>query len=297
MFPRVLGERHRGWLEPWLQKRMMSDQCVALLAMSQYALRQFRLQNRNSPTREGLERKMEVRYPSVPLRITEPKKLSDDRLKLIFVGVAFMHKGGPALLRAHSRLKKAGVPVETTIVSSLRWSEDDFIGPPSAEYVNQQTAQLAQEGIVHYPGLPNAEVLRLMEGADFFIFPTLHDTFGYAPVEALSCATPVLASNTCAQPEIVSDGRCGFLLPFENDEQLGKWTWCNRKLEPGYLDVYEATVERLSVAITERLMACWESRDGYEAMSAAAIEQVRSRFSREQARHRLEQLYELCRKK
>jgi glycosyltransferase involved in cell wall biosynthesis len=201
------------------------------------------------------------------------------------------------LLRAHSRLKKQGVPVETTIVSSLRWKENDYVGPPSADYVRQETARLDQEGVIHHAGLPNADVLRLMEAADYFVFPTIHDTFGFAPLEALACATPVLATNTCAQPEIVSDGRCGYLLPFENDEETGRWTWNHRNDEPGYLEAYDETIARLGEAIAERLMACWEARPGYEALSAGAIEQVQTRFSREDARNRLEVLYELCRQK
>jgi glycosyltransferase involved in cell wall biosynthesis len=266
-----------------------------LLAWSQYALRQFRWQNRNFAGLKKLETKTEVLYPAVPLRRTAPKKPSS-RLKLLFVGSDFMRKGGPALLRAHSRLRKQGVPVETTVVSSLRWKVDDYIGPPSAEYVRQETARLAQEGVVHYPGLPNADVLRLMEEADYFIFPTFHDTFGFAPLEALSCATPVLATDTCAQPEIVADGRCGYLLPFENDKKVGKWKWIYRNREPDYLGAYDAAVECLGEAIAERMTACWGSRGDYEAMSAAAIEQVRSRFDQEKARRRLEQLYELCRR-
>ncbi len=292
--PRVPEDRYLGWLEAWLQKRLLSEQCVSLLAWSQYALRQFRWQNRNFTGLKELEAKTDVLYPTVPLRHSEPKKPSG-RLKLLFVGADFMRKGGPALLRAHSRLQKRGLPVETVIVSSLRWNPDDYIGPPSEEYVRQETARLDQEGVVHYHSLPNADVLRLMAEADYFVFPTFHDTFGFAPLEALSCATPVLATDTCAQPEIVADGQCGYLLPFENEANIGKWKWIYRNREPGYLEAYDAAIERLSEAIAETLAMCWETPGRYEAMSAAAIAQVRSRFDQGQARARLEQLYERCR--
>ena len=292
--PRVPEDRYIGWLEAKLQRKLLSRQCVALVAMSEYARRQFRWQNRNFKDREKLEAKMQVIPPSVSLRRSTPKKPSG-KLKLIFVGADFMRKGGPALLRAHEQLKKHGLPVETTMVSSLRWAPDDYIGPASEEYMRQETARLAQNGVIHHPELPNDEVLNLVEQADYFVFPTFHDTFGYAPLEALSCGTPAIVTNTCAQPEIVEDGRCGFLLPFENDPNVGKWSWIYRNHEPGYLDAYEEAIQRLSVAITETLIKCWEASSNYEAMSAAALERVHARFEKQAARDKLEQLYELCR--
>lgn len=294
--PRVPEDRYIGWLERRLRRMLLSPRCVRIIAMSDYAVRQFRWQNREHPeARAALEAKMEVLRPAVPLRRERPKTMSRDKLRLIIVGADFMRKGGPALLRAHERLRARGVPVETTVVSTLRWSPKDYIGPASAEYVTRELARVRQEGVVHHNGLPNAEAMRLVEEADFFVFPTLHDTFGYAPVEALSCATPVLASNTAAQPEIVDDSVNGWLLPFENDEQVGKWRWIYRNAEPGYLDAYEHAIATMSEVIAERLQAAWESRGGYEAMSAAAIAKVRTSFDRDAARERLEQLYELCR--
>ncbi|MCW3029094.1 MAG: hypothetical protein JWN81_2305, partial [Solirubrobacterales bacterium] len=50
--------------------------------------------------------------------------------------------------------------------------------PPSPELVRREHARIGQEGIVHLQNAPNGEVYRLMEEADFFIFPTLHDIFG-----------------------------------------------------------------------------------------------------------------------
>jgi glycosyltransferase involved in cell wall biosynthesis len=200
-------------------------------------------------------------------------------------------------MRAHERLRRAGVPVETTFVTSLRFDEHDYFGPPSRELMERETAKLAStEGVTHHRLLPNAEVLRLMEAADFFVFPTFQDTFGFAPVEALAHATPVLATNTCAQPEIVEHGVNGWLLPFENEEQVGKWKWLYRTKEPGYVEAYETAIERIADALVEHLHGAFDGHPSeYEAMSAAAIGQVQTRFDAVAARDRLEQLYELLR--
>lgn len=294
--PRVPEDRYIGWLERYLQKRLLSDRCRALVAISHFGLRQFRWQNRNNPDREKLEAKMHLIYPAMRLRRETPKQKSAT-LRLLFVAHHFMLKGGPALIRAHERLRRAGVPVETTIVTSLRFDEHDYFGPPSRPLMERETAKLrSTEGVTHHHLLPNAEVLRLMDASDFFIFPTFQDTFGFAPVEALAHATPVLATNTCAQPEIVEDGVCGYLLPFENEEHVGKWKWLYRQKEPGYVEAYEQQIERIADAIYDRLHAIYDAHPSdYEALSAGAIQQMRTRFDLDSARERLESLYELLR--
>lgn len=294
--PRVPEDRYMGRLERFLQKRLLSDRCRALVAISEFGLRQFRWQNRDFPGRAALEAKMHLIHPAIRLRRRAPKKRSAT-LKLLFVAHHFMLKGGPALMRAHERLRRAGVPVETTFVTSLRFDEHDYFGPPSRPLMERETAKLATtEGVTRLGAVPNAEVLRLMDEADFFVFPTFQDTFGFAPVEALAHGTPVLATNTCAQPEIVDDGVNGYLLPFENDEHVGKWKWLYRTKEAGYLDAYEAATERIAGAMFERLQASFEAHPShYEALSAGAIRQVETRFNADVARNRLEALYELLR--
>lgn len=294
--PRVPEDRHVGWLERWLQRALLRERCVALLALSEYAARQFRHQNRNFRGLAALEEKLEVRYPVVAPRRQEPKDLGAEELRLLFVGRDFMRKGGPALLRAHERLRGEGVPVRTTVVSSLGWKENDtYVDPPDRRLVEREHARLDQEGIVHHRGLPNAEVYKLMDEAHFFIFPTLHDTFGYAALEALACGTPVIASATNALPEVIEDGGCGYLLPLELDGQIGRWAWTYRTREPGYVEAYEAAVGSLGEALGTRLSECWEKRSDYTALSAGALDRVRTRFDVGAARERLEQLYEQCR--
>jgi len=294
--PRVPEDRYVRWLEARLQRVLLSQRCVALIAISEYALRQFRRQSRHFPGREALEAKMEQAYPAVDLRRSEPKALSST-LRLLFVGSDFMRKGGPALLRAHERLRAEGVPVETTVISSLRWHEGEYIGPPSAEYVERETARLRQPGVVHHAGLANSEVLRVMDEADLFVLPTLHDTFGYVSLEALAGATPVMAAATCAQPEVVEDGVCGFLLPLENDSEVGKWVWTYRNRDPGYVEAYDQAVEVMAEAIARNALACWTEPDLYPSLSAGAIERVRTRFDRDRLRVRLEAIYERCRER
>jgi glycosyltransferase involved in cell wall biosynthesis len=281
-------------LEEHLRARLADDRCIACLAYSDYARRQFRHQAGSSRHRAAIEAKLSVRYPAVPLRRATPKNGSGE-LKLLFTGYDFMRKGGPALLRAHERLRSAGVPVTTTVVSGLGWSADDYIGPSSGALVEREQARLTAPGVTHLGHVPNARVLELMEEADYFVLPTFHDTFGYVTLEAMAGATPVIATDTCALPEIVEHGVSGYLIPFENDPDVGRWPWISRRADPHYDDAYEAETERMAGHLATTLAGAFETRADYPARSAAAIERMRSRFDPIAARDELELVYEACR--
>ncbi|MGL5414182.1 MAG: glycosyltransferase family 4 protein [Clostridium sp.] len=45
----------------------------------------------------------------------------------------------------------------------------------------------------------------LYNGADTFVYPSLYEGFGLPPLEAMSCNTPVIASNITSIPEVTSD--------------------------------------------------------------------------------------------
>jgi glycosyltransferase involved in cell wall biosynthesis len=292
--PRTPEDRRVAWVERFLQPRLLRENCVALFALSEYALRQCRHQNRDFDRLAELEDKVEVLYPAAKLRAERPKQASDV-LRLVFVGTDYVQKGFLALARAHRALREAGVPVETTVVSTLQWAADNYIRPKSEATVREAERGLREEGLRCLGGLPNTQVLDLIDRSTFLVLPTFHDTFGYVAVEALAGATPAIVTGTCALPEVVEDGVSGYVLPFENDPVVGKWVWTYRTTEPGYEEAYHATLDRLAADLTERLSAFWESREDYETLSAGALAKARARFGIERARGTLEGVYETCR--
>ncbi|MFC0201935.1 glycosyltransferase family 4 protein [Paracoccus rhizosphaerae] len=289
--PRMPDDRRIGWLERRLRDDLLSARCRGIIAISEYALRQFRQQHRNFPDLPRLLEKIELVYPAVAPRTDRPKSRKGP-LKLLFVGRDFMRKGGPVLLRAHRKLRRAGVPVQTTVVSSLAWTPRDYVGPPDAAYVDAALRDLDQVGIMHHPSLPPKAVYDLMDAADYLVFPTFHDTFGFVSIEALASGTPVIATDTCVLPEIIRTGRNGYLLPFDNDRIVGKWSWLYRQQEPGYLEAYEAATDSLSAALFERLADTWDDRALYEELSAGAVDSTYVQFHPQIARRRLEAIYE-----
>jgi glycosyltransferase involved in cell wall biosynthesis len=144
--------------------------------------------------------------------------------------------------------------------------------------------------------MPREAVLELMEQVDFLVLPTFADTFGYVTIEALAGATPVIATATCALSEIVTDGVNGYLLPFDNDAVVGRWSEIPRRRAPGYQQAFEEATERAADVLTDRLRAVWEDRASFGRLSQGAIDSVRERFDVTAARDELEELYERCRR-
>ena len=56
--------------------------------------------------------------------------------------------------------------------------------------------------VIHVKQANDEELLRLYHIADVMVFPSLHEGFGWPPLEAMACGCPVVAANRPAIPEI-----------------------------------------------------------------------------------------------
>jgi glycosyltransferase involved in cell wall biosynthesis len=107
------------------------------------------------------------------------------------VGRLSSEKGIPVMLDAWRHL--SGTPLKVVGDGPLR----DADWPNGVTWLGHQTRE---------------QVLTLMRGASMLIFPSVcPEPFGLAIVESLACGTPVIASDIGAVPELVANGRTGFL--------------------------------------------------------------------------------------
>lgn len=63
-----------------------------------------------------------------------------------------------------------------------------------------------QSAIRYLDYVSNEELPALYAGAELFLFPSLYEGFGFPPLEAMRCGTPVLASAAGSLPEVLGDG-------------------------------------------------------------------------------------------
>ena len=129
---------------------------------------------------------------------------------LITVGRLVPHKGAD---RAIDVAARAGLPL--VIVGDV----SPYLADSAPFFESRVRPRVDGERVRLFRNLPNAEVLALVAGARAFLFPISWDEpFGLVVAEALAAGTPVVATPRGSLPELVENGRTGFLA--DSDEAL-----------------------------------------------------------------------------
>lgn len=132
---------------------------------------------------------------------------------LVTVGRMVPHKGAD---RAIAIAARAGLPL--VIVGAVT----PYLAESAPFFRERVEPHLDGASVVHYPHLPNDEVVRLMGRAKAFLFPiSWGEPFGLVVAEAMAAGTPVLATPRGSIPELVVHGETGFLA--ETDEELAEF--------------------------------------------------------------------------
>jgi glycogen synthase len=96
-------------------------------------------------------------------------------------------------------------------------------GAPDTPEIAKETEELIAElrtlrsGVILISEmLPRENVRVLYSHARVFACPSLYEPFGIINLEALSCETPVVGSAVGGIPEIIEQGKTGYLIPLES---------------------------------------------------------------------------------
>lgn len=145
---------------------------------------------------------------TAPDRATERRALLSERhnipdpdaIRVILqVATPTRYKNTPALLNALQSLRQDKSLGDNVYL--LRVGADFY--PDEAEMIQEKglTDRIINAGSIYDDVL----LARYYRAADVFAFPSIWEGFGWPPLEAMSCGTPVVTSNIASLPEVVAD--------------------------------------------------------------------------------------------
>jgi glycosyltransferase involved in cell wall biosynthesis len=134
-------------------------------------------------------------------QLTNSLNLQPDELLVATISRFVDVKRVDVILRASAILKSRGCKFKLVIAGQ---------GGPLESELRQLSESLAlRDNVIWYGCTDQPEVL--LSAADVFVFASCGEAFGNVLVEAMACATPIVAVKSGATPEIVVDGECGIL--------------------------------------------------------------------------------------
>ena len=75
---------------------------------------------------------------------------------------------------------------------------------------------------------PQSELPKAYAWGDLFVFPTLEDGFAVVLAQASAAALPILTTTNCCGPDLVKEGRTGWVLPIRSPKAfVDQLLWCD----------------------------------------------------------------------
>lgn len=133
---------------------------------------------------------------------------------LLAVGVMQPRKNLRMLARAFGLAKKRfGLPHTLAFVGKAGWGTEENALRAEAEAGGSAHAARA----IRFPGyVDDADLPKLYHACTALLHPALYEGFGFPPLEAMACGTPVVVSDRPALPEVV--GEAALVVPATDPE-------------------------------------------------------------------------------
>jgi colanic acid/amylovoran biosynthesis glycosyltransferase len=174
--------------------------------------RQF-ISEQYSDTKDSILEKVHVHYHGLDFHQLAQQFGERSPRKVIAVGRFAKQKGFDYLLRAFRELKDRNVDVQLELVGDGEENQS----------LNRLASELDVRDIVTFRGwLPADEVPRAIGQATILVHPSpdLGDGVPNVIKEAMALGTPVIGSRVAGIPELLDGGKCGFLVPPKDVNQL-----------------------------------------------------------------------------
>ncbi len=212
------------WVSSWVEQTavLAADAVIGVSsAMREDILRVYPAldPSRVHVIRNGVD--TDVWYPAGPAEtgsVLAELGVDPDRPLVAFVGRITRQKGVDHLVAAAHRFSPeaqvvlvAGAPDTPEIAEEIRAAVDDLARERTGVFWIREM-------------LPIGELREILSAATVFVCPSVYEPLGIVNLEAMACATAVVASDVGGIPEVVADGVTGSLVHYDADDPIGYQT-------------------------------------------------------------------------
>lgn len=135
--------------------------------------------------------------------------------KILCVGNYVSRKGIIYLIEAFSQIQRQNFTLH--LVGNRK---------NNSSYYNQLNNAVKKfkltECVVFHDGSDQENIKQLYASADIFVLPSFKETFGIVFLEAMHYGLPIITTNVSAMPELIEEGKNGFLVPPADSQALAK---------------------------------------------------------------------------
>lgn len=274
-FEHVIGLTDFQENEKFFQRKVLpfleNSKCKKIIALSEAA--KNTLIDKIGDKDKIVKSKIEVVYPALPL-IVNCKKEKNKKMKFLFVGNHVYRKGLHEVLEAFKNIPEN--LAELTVIS---------------EVPNELIEKYTKDNIKYLsPKFSHEEILReYFCKSDVFVMPTHRDTFGMVFLDALSTGTPVISTKQFAIPELIEEGKTGFLIDINKQYLIDKPFYTN-EVEKEFKHYDENLIEELR----RKILYCIEHPDLIKKMgqNAKKLFEENGKFSIQKRNKILKRIYE-----
>ncbi len=134
---------------------------------------------------------------------------------ILYLGGYILHKNVISLLHAHKYVSNA-LGEEYPLV--LAGKKPDTVSDTFPDY-DGTINRLELDNFVRWIGMVDEEDKPVLyRNAETFVFPSRYEGFGFGPLEAMACGTPVVTSNSTSLPEVV--GSAAFAVDPDDEREM-----------------------------------------------------------------------------
>ncbi len=264
-------EPHRPWkqdqlgsgyhLSTWLEKTAFqhADRVIAVSKAMQADVQDLYQvpENRIRIIPNGID--PQEYQPAQDLELLRRYGLDPEQPYIIFVGRITRQKGILHLVRSIPHLEKGA-----QILLCASSPDTPELEEQMRDMLDKARQQSSNPIIWVQDSVPRQDIVPLYSQAAAFVCPSIYEPFGIVNLEAMSCATPVVASQVGGIPEILDHGRDGYLVPLEPVSRS---------------DAEPKNPEDFSQALAREINKILQDPEQARQMGQAAREKVLARYS------------------